>query len=143
MRVINGAILICGCQHYGSFFGYPKYEVPYYYNRDPKRDHNFDNHPYDLYIVLLSKHLPTWMPASSTCQQPASQSPQVETQADTDVHAAIADEVRCHCCDGNCISTVDSPVMEDAMGKKMKMKRGPGPYGDLERQYRNRCMILV
>ena len=24
--------------------GYPKYYVPYY-NRDPKRDHNFDNHP--------------------------------------------------------------------------------------------------
>ena len=28
-----------------SLFGYPKYEVPYY-NRDPKRDQNFDNHPY-------------------------------------------------------------------------------------------------
>ena len=28
-----------------SLFGYPKYQVPYY-NRDPKRDHNFDNHPY-------------------------------------------------------------------------------------------------
>ena len=27
-----------------SLFGYPKYEVPYY-NRDPKRDDNFDNHP--------------------------------------------------------------------------------------------------
>ena len=27
-----------------SLFGYPKYEVPYY-NRDPKRDHNCDNHP--------------------------------------------------------------------------------------------------
>ena len=26
-------------------FGCPKYEVPYY-NRDPKRDHNFDNHPH-------------------------------------------------------------------------------------------------
>ena len=26
-------------------FGYPKYQVPYY-NRDPKRDHNFYNHPY-------------------------------------------------------------------------------------------------
>ena len=34
-----------GCQNYGPFFGYPRYEVPYY-NRDPKRDHNFDNHPY-------------------------------------------------------------------------------------------------
>ena len=29
----------------GSFFGYPKYEVPYY-DRDPKRDHNFENHPH-------------------------------------------------------------------------------------------------
>ena len=27
-----------------SFFGYPKYSGPYY-NRDPKRDHNFDSHP--------------------------------------------------------------------------------------------------
>ena len=27
-----------------SFFGCPKYEVPYY-SRDPKRDHDFDNHP--------------------------------------------------------------------------------------------------
>ena len=27
-----------------SLFGYPKYEVPYY-NRDPKRDQNFDIHP--------------------------------------------------------------------------------------------------
>ena len=33
-----------GCQNYGPFLGYPKYEVPYY-NGDPKRDHNFDNHP--------------------------------------------------------------------------------------------------
>ena len=31
-------------------FGYPKYWVPYY-NRDPKRDHNFDNHPY-VYICI-------------------------------------------------------------------------------------------
>ena len=28
----------------GSLFGHPKYELPYYI-RDPKRDHNFDNHP--------------------------------------------------------------------------------------------------
>ena len=28
----------------GSLFGYPKYHVPYY-NKDPKRDPNFDNHP--------------------------------------------------------------------------------------------------
>ena len=36
---------MCGCQNYGPFFGYPKYSVPYY-NKDPKRDHDFDNHPY-------------------------------------------------------------------------------------------------
>ena len=30
-----------------SLLGYPKYEVLYYY-RDPKRDPNFDNHPYVL-----------------------------------------------------------------------------------------------
>ena len=30
-----------------SFFGYPEYSVPYC-NRDPKRDHDFDNHPYSL-----------------------------------------------------------------------------------------------
>ena len=29
-----------GCQN----FGYSKYRAPYY-NRDPKMDHNFDNHP--------------------------------------------------------------------------------------------------
>ena len=28
-----------------ALFGYPKYKVPYY-NKDPKRDHNFDNQPY-------------------------------------------------------------------------------------------------
>ena len=28
-----------------SLFGHPKYQVPYH-NRDPKRHHNFDNHPY-------------------------------------------------------------------------------------------------
>ena len=31
-----------------SLFGYPKYEVPYDINRDPKRCHKFDNHPYEL-----------------------------------------------------------------------------------------------
>ena len=36
---------VSGCQNYDPFLGHPKYEVPYY-NRDPKRDHNFDNHPY-------------------------------------------------------------------------------------------------
>ena len=34
-----------GCQKYGSFLEYPKYQVPYY-NSDPKGDHNFDNNPY-------------------------------------------------------------------------------------------------
>ena len=34
-----------------SLFGYPKYEVPYY-NRDPKRDHNFDNHPIYIHVNL-------------------------------------------------------------------------------------------
>ena len=33
-----------GCQNCAPFFGYPKYYVPYY-NKEPKRDHNFDNHP--------------------------------------------------------------------------------------------------
>ena len=28
-----------------SLFGYPKYQGPYE-NRDPKRDHNFDNQPF-------------------------------------------------------------------------------------------------
>ena len=31
-----------------SLLGYSKYSVPYY-NRDPKRDHNFDNHPHGDY----------------------------------------------------------------------------------------------
>ena len=46
---------VCVCAYtYGwlsklwSFLGYPKYLGPYY-NRNPKRDHNFDNHPY-IYI---------------------------------------------------------------------------------------------
>ena len=33
---------------YQSLFGHPKYQV-LYYNRDPKRDHNFDNHPFLYY----------------------------------------------------------------------------------------------
>ena len=42
---------VCACdggyQNYGPFLGYPKYQGPYYNraNRDPKRDHNFDNSP--------------------------------------------------------------------------------------------------
>ena len=35
-----------GCQNYGPFLGtVPKKNVPYY-NKDPKRDHDSDNHPY-------------------------------------------------------------------------------------------------
>ena len=41
-----------GCQNYGPFLGYPKYEVPYY-NKDPKRDHDFDNPPYYKTLVFI------------------------------------------------------------------------------------------
>ena len=42
-----------GCQNYGPFLEYPKYWVPYY-NRDPKRDHNFDNHhPYTYLTPVI------------------------------------------------------------------------------------------
>ena len=40
-----------GCQNYDPFLGTPNY-VPYY-NRDPKRDHNFDNNPYALIKVQV------------------------------------------------------------------------------------------
>ena len=36
-----------GCQNYGPFFGYPIYKVPYY-NRDSRRGHKIDSHPYTL-----------------------------------------------------------------------------------------------
>ena len=39
------------CQNYGPFLG-PLNWAPYY-NRDPKRDHNFDNPPYDSYRYSL------------------------------------------------------------------------------------------
>ena len=42
--------------HYGPFFGCPKYSVPYY-NRDPKGDHKFDNHPYGGYSHRTSLSL--------------------------------------------------------------------------------------
>ena len=52
-----------GCQNYGPFLGTLNIRVPYY-NRDPKRDHNFDNHPHDCsenqrlwLVVLVSKLL--------------------------------------------------------------------------------------
>ena len=41
-----------GCQNSGPPIGSPKYWVPYY-AKDPKKDHNFDNHPY----VTLTKPL--------------------------------------------------------------------------------------
>ena len=48
-----------------SRFGYPKYQVPYY-NRDPKRAHNCDNHPdlaaRNLTILALSPHHPSPRP---------------------------------------------------------------------------------
>ena len=50
----------------GPLLGYPKYWVPYY-NRDPKRDHNFDNHPYGP-TQLLSKCHAFWF-ESSTCSR--------------------------------------------------------------------------
>ena len=40
--------IVCGwLSTLWSLFGYPENYVPYY-NRDPKRDHNFDNHPCGL-----------------------------------------------------------------------------------------------
>ena len=36
-----------GGQNYGPFWGTLNKKVPYY-NRDPKRDPNFDNYPYDF-----------------------------------------------------------------------------------------------
>ena len=36
---------IGGCQNYGPFLGTREKKAPHY-NGDPKRDHNFDNHPY-------------------------------------------------------------------------------------------------
>ena len=40
-----------------SLFGYPKYEGPYY-NRDPKRDHNFDKQPNDMpYFTMPQRYL--------------------------------------------------------------------------------------
>ena len=47
-----------GCQNCGPLFGYPKYSVPYY-NRDPKRDHHFDNHPFrDKRVVFKMQGIP-------------------------------------------------------------------------------------
>ena len=47
-----------GCRNYDLFFGSPRYWVPFY-NRDPKRDHNFDNHPYRGYkgVIRFRKEL--------------------------------------------------------------------------------------
>ena len=35
-----------GCQNYGPFLGALNIRFRNYYNRDPKRDHNFDIHPH-------------------------------------------------------------------------------------------------
>ena len=45
-----------GCQNNGPFFGYPKYQASYY-NREPKRDHNFDNHPNEKHLKVKVKTL--------------------------------------------------------------------------------------
>ena len=39
-----------------ALFGYPKYKVPFY-NRDPKRAHNFDNHLYIHTCVCVRTEL--------------------------------------------------------------------------------------
>ena len=50
---------------YFSIFGYPKYSVPYY-DRDPKRDHNFDNiwHMEEVLVEINCQHPATtdWAP---------------------------------------------------------------------------------
>ena len=42
-----------GCQNYGPFLGT--------LNRDPKRDHNFDNHPYTPYSICLRGTKEFWV----------------------------------------------------------------------------------
>ena len=39
-----------GCQNYAPFLGTPNIRCRYY-NKHPKRDHNFDNHLYRTYTV--------------------------------------------------------------------------------------------
>ena len=45
----------------GSLFGYPKKQSPHY-NRDPKRDHNFDNYPLPNLVqgALIGSFKGTW-----------------------------------------------------------------------------------
>ena len=53
-RVIRGYRILCGwLSKLWSLFGYPKY-----YNRDPKRDQHFDNHPYRVLVVGAGSILP-------------------------------------------------------------------------------------
>ena len=42
-----------GCQNYGPFLGILNIRCHIIY-RDPKRDHNFDNHPYNISYGLKS-----------------------------------------------------------------------------------------
>ena len=44
-KVINPKTQTRGCQNYGPFLGTLNVRCRIKYNRDPKRDHNFDNHP--------------------------------------------------------------------------------------------------
>ena len=43
-----------GCQNYGPFLG-PLNTMPYY-TEDPKRDHNFENHPYYILRSTVAIH---------------------------------------------------------------------------------------
>ena len=58
-------IYICmymdGCQNYGPFLG-PHYNTAPNILGYPKRDHNFDNHPYiyiytDMYIYIYTRNI--------------------------------------------------------------------------------------
>ena len=51
--VLFNGVSDLGLSELWSLFGYPKYTVPYY-NRAPKRDHNFDNHPSHFLLGLLA-----------------------------------------------------------------------------------------
>ena len=50
------------------FLGYPKYYVPYY-NRDPKRDHNFDKPPNVKVkiLVLRVQGMEEWNMDTTAC----------------------------------------------------------------------------
>ena len=50
---------LVGCQNYGAFLG-PYYNTAPNYLGYPKRDHNFDNHPFTIahnyVLTALNKH---------------------------------------------------------------------------------------